>query len=95
LPGRLKRGGGKLIMSVPKKSCETYRDSEIMDGGFRIIKRDPYNIRIGDILKVFEGEDEIKQIFGGYFENFIFTSLEDDCFGWSSHYHLVVCDKKF
>ncbi|MBU0549667.1 MAG: hypothetical protein KJ838_05070, partial [Candidatus Omnitrophica bacterium] len=50
---------GHLILSIPKKTCFIYQNSEIVEPGYRIIKNDPFNVRNGEVLRIFENEEEI------------------------------------
>ena len=43
---------------------------------------------------MFEDEEEIKKTFSPEFKDFIFGSIEDDCFGLNYHWHLIVCKRK-
>ena len=85
---------GYLVLSIPKKTCFIYHDSEQLNDGYQIIRNDPFNLRNGEVLRMFENEDEIKNVFSKYFKNFIFGSIQDDCFGFDYHWHLVICQKK-
>jgi len=91
---RVLKKRGYLVLSIPKKTCFIYHDSERIDGGRAIIRSDPFNMRNGEILRIFENEAEIEKVFSSYFDNFIFASVHDDCFGFDYHWHLVVCQKK-
>jgi SAM-dependent methyltransferase len=91
---RVLKPGGRLVMSIPKKSCFIYHESETLVPGYQIIKKDPFNLRNGEVLRMFENEKDIENVFSTYFENFIFGSIEDDCFGYDYHWHLVVCTRK-
>lgn len=91
---RVLKPNGYLILSIPKKTCFIYHSSEKLKKGYRIIRNDPFNVRNGEILRMFENENEIQKEFSGYFKNFIFGSIHDDCFGYDYHWHLVVCQKK-
>lgn len=91
---RVLKKRGKLVLSIPKKTCFIFKNSEKFSTGYRIIRDDPFNVRNGEILRVFEDENEIKAIFSKYFENFVFGSVQDACFGFNYHWHLVVCDRK-
>ena len=82
-----------LILSIPKKTCFIYHGSEKLKDGYQIIRDDPFNIRNGEVLRMFEEEEEIRKEFSGYFKNFVFASIHDDCFGFDYHWHLVVCQK--
>jgi SAM-dependent methyltransferase len=85
---------GYLILSIPKKTCFIYFGSEILKEGYAIVRNDPFNVRNGDILRIFEDEAEIESTFGRYFTNFVFADVHDDCFGYDYHWHLAVCQNK-
>lgn len=91
---RVTKPKGYLVMSIPKKSCFIYKGSRPLKAGYRIVRNDPYKVRDGHILRMFGGEKEIRETFSPYFKNFIFGSIQDDCFGLEYHWHLVVCQKK-
>jgi len=91
---RILKPEGILVLSIPKKTCFIYKDSEIKNNGYCIIKNDPFKIRNGAILRIFENEDEIKKSFSEHFKNFTFASIYDDCFGLNYHWHLLICQKK-
>lgn len=91
---RVLKPGGYLILSIPKKTCFIYKGSETIERGCRVIKNDPYGVRIGEVLRMFENEKEIEKEFSSYFKDLIFGSIEADCFGLDYHWHLVVCRKK-
>jgi SAM-dependent methyltransferase len=91
---RVMKPGATLVLSIPKKSCFIYKGSQLLKNGYRMIKNDPFGVRNGEVLRVFSGEAEIQKNFSPYFENFVFGSVKDDCFGYNYHWHLVVCQKK-
>lgn len=91
---RILKKDGYLILSIPKKTCFIYHGSEKLKDGYQIIRNDPFNIRNGEILRMFEDEKEIEHVFSKYFKNFVFASIHDDCFGFDYHWHLIVCQKK-
>jgi hypothetical protein len=91
---RILKPDGYLILSIPKKSCFIFSQSETIRDGYQIIKNDPFKIRNGEILRIFRSEEEIQRSFSDHFTNFIFASVEDDCFGLNYHWHLLVCQKK-
>lgn len=91
---RIIKPGGYLIMSIPKKSCFIYKGSNTLKPGYQIIRNDPYGVRNGYVLRMFDGEKEIKKVFSPYFKNFVFGSIQDDCFGLEYHWHLIVCKRK-
>lgn len=91
---RVLKKDGYFVISIPKKTCFIYNNSEKLKDGYQIIRDDPFKIRNGEILRMFENEKEIENVFATYFKNFIFGSLYDDCFGLNYHHHLVICQKK-
>lgn len=91
---RIMKDKGYLIMSIPMKTNFIFIDSEEFKQGYRIIRKDPFNVRNGEILKIFEDDNEIKETFSKYFDNFIFASIYDDCFGYNYHWHVIICQKK-
>lgn len=90
---RVTKDSGKLILSIPKKSCFIYKDSKKLQNGYAEITNDPFNLRNGEVLKYFNDENDIKNTFSKYFKNFTFGSIEDDCFGFNYHWHLCICEK--
>lgn len=91
---RVLKKEGYMILSIPKKSCFIYKGCKIIREGYALIQNDPFGVRNGEILKIFENEKEIEDHFSKYFKNFVFGSINDDCFGFDYHWHLVVCQKK-
>lgn len=90
---RVLKKGGWLIFSIPKKTCFIYQGSRKLNNGYRVILKDPFNVRNGSVLKCFEGAKDIQENFSS-FKNFTFASVEDDCFGFNYHAYLVVCQKR-
>ena len=91
---RILKSEGTLVLSIPKKSCFIYKNAQINEKGYCVIKNDPFKGRNGAVLRIFEDENEIKQSFEKYFKNFKFASVHDDCFGFDYHWHIIVCEKK-
>lgn len=91
---RVLKNAGTLILSIPKKTCFIYKNSTELKPGYKIINEDPFNVRNGEVLRMFDSEQEIQETFSSYFQDFVFGSIEDDCFGFNYHWHLVVCRKK-
>lgn len=91
---RVLRKNGYLVLSIPKKTCFIYEGSEPLRKDYRIIKKDPFNVRNGEVLRFFENEKDIELAFSTYFKDFVFASVHDDCFGYNYHWHLTVCRKK-
>jgi len=91
---RVLKPEGYLVLSIPKKTCFIYQGSEMRKKGYQVIRKDPFNVRNGEILRMFKSEKEIEQEFSKYFKDFIFGSIEDDCFGLNYHWHMVICKKK-
>lgn len=91
---RITKPGGHLVMSIPKKTCFIYHGSETLKPGYQVIKNDPFNVRNGEVLRMFEDEADIERTFASHFGEFVFGSVHDECFGYDYHWHLVVCRKK-
>lgn len=91
---RVLRSGGYLIASIPMTTSYIYSGSDPYEEGYRIIRNDPFNIRNGAILRMFESEAEIEKEFSSYFKDFVFSWDKDDCFGRPIHLHMFVCQKK-
>jgi len=91
---RIAKPGGVLVLSIPKKTCFIYVNSRRESPGYAVITSDPFNVRNGEVLRIFENEEEIRAAFEPYFEDFRFGSIHDDCFGLNYHWHLVVCKRK-
>lgn len=90
---RVLKKDGYLILSIPKKTSFIYKGSVKRGREYRIIKQDPFNIRNGEILRVFQDKYDIEKTFSSYFYRFVFASIHDDCFGYNYHWHIVVCQK--
>lgn len=91
---RVLKSQGYLILSIPKKTNFIFKESEELKDGYLIIKNDPFNVRNGEIMRVFEDYSDIESVFSKYFKNFVFASIHDDCFGYDYHWHLVSCQRK-
>lgn len=90
---RVLKPGGYLIASVPMKTCYIYKDSETQNG-YCTINDDYFNLRNGEVFKIFNDKKEIKNWFNPYFDNFVFGSVKDDCFGLNFHHYMFICQKK-
>jgi SAM-dependent methyltransferase len=91
---RVLKQDGYLILSIPMKSCFIFKDCKHLGNGYVVITNDPWKSRIGDVFRMFDNEREIQDAFSGHFKDFAFGSVQDDCFGYEYHWHLVVCRKK-
>ena len=91
---RILKSGGTLVLSIPKKSCFIYKTSENGGDGFAVIRNDPFGIRNGEVLRIFEGEEEIADAISTHFKDFVFGSIHDDCFGFDYHWHIAVCRRR-
>ena len=91
---RVLKPGGILVFSIPKANCFIYRDCIDRGNGLAEITNDPFGARNGVILRRFSGEDDIELTFGNKFENFVFGSIEDDCFGLNYSWHIGYCKRR-
>jgi|688.fasta_scaffold18934_8 ubiquinone/menaquinone biosynthesis C-methylase UbiE len=85
---------GKIIISIPKKTCFIYKGSCSFRPGYRIIKNDYFNTRNGQIMRYFSSEKEIQRAFEKYFCNFIFSTIQIEWFGLNYHWHVFIAEKK-
>lgn len=91
---RVLKPGGKLVFSIPMASCFIYRDAEPTEhAGYVTVTNDPFGIRNGIHLRMFNDEQEIVGAFSPRFGNFVFGSIHDDCFGYAYHWHIGYCVK--
>lgn len=91
---RIMKPGATLVLSIPKQSCFIYEGSEELTSRLRIIRNDPFNVRNGDVLAMFRDEKDVAEAYSKHFEDFVFGSIEDDCFGYAYHWHLSTCRRK-
>tara|TARA_B110001454_G_scaffold82403_1_gene79224 strand:+ start:57 stop:746 length:690 start_codon:yes stop_codon:yes gene_type:complete len=91
---RVLKKNGYLVMSIPQLSFSYFKGSKKLNSEYCIIKNDNLKFRNGLTLRYFKNQSEIKKAFSKKFKNFIFGSVEDDCFGWNNNCHLVICQKK-
>ena len=81
-------------MAIPKETFPYFKGCKKLKNGCYIIKNDPLKVRNGEILRRFKNKKEITKVFSKKFKNFIFGSIDDDCFGYNYHWFLVVCQKR-
>jgi ubiquinone/menaquinone biosynthesis C-methylase UbiE len=91
---RVLKKNGYLVMSIPKLSFPYFKGTKKLNSEYCVIKNDNLKFRNGLTLRYFKNQSEIKKAFSKKFKNFIFGSVEDDCFGWNNNCHLVICQKK-
>ena len=91
---RVLKNDACLVCSVPKKSCFIYNSGIELNPGYVRIEDDYFNVRNGEIMRCFSGEDDIIKEFEPYFKEFIFASIQDDWFGLSYHWHVFVGTKR-
>jgi SAM-dependent methyltransferase len=91
---RVLKKNGYLIMSIPKETFPYFNGCKKLKDGYCIIKNDPLKVRNGQVLRCFKNKEEITKVFSKKFKNFVFGSVEDDCFGYDYHWFLVVCQKR-
>jgi SAM-dependent methyltransferase len=92
---RVLRPGGWFILSVPKNTAFIFDESSDSDiPGCRVINKDPWNERIGEIMRCFGGAEELKEILEKFYYNLCYCDIHDDCFGLAYHWHVIVAQKK-
>lgn len=90
---RVMKRDGILVFSIPKPDCFIYRNGIKKENGLVEITNDPFSIRNGIVLKCFLNEEEIVREFGSCFKDFVFGSINDDCFGLNYSWYIGYCRK--
>jgi hypothetical protein len=86
---------GWIICSIPKKTCFIYKDSRSAEvTGFRVLAKDPWGTREGEIMKCYDSRNEIESEFGELFGDFCHADIDMDWFGLAYHWHVFVAKKK-
>jgi hypothetical protein len=92
---RVLRPGGWLVLSVPKPSCFIFAGSEPAgQPGYRVIRQDPFGLRNGEVMRIFETGAELAEYFAGDYDDFCHADIHDDCFGYAYHWYLLVARKR-
>jgi len=92
---RVLKKDGWIICSIPKKTSFVYENSRAAEiPGFRVLAKDPWGTREGEIMKCFESRDEIEQEFGECFHDFCHADIDMDWFGLAYHWHVFVARRK-
>ena len=85
---------GWIICSIPKKSCFIYKESRPAEKpGFRILAKDPWGNRAGEVMKCYNSTKEIENEFGEYFGSFCHADIDMNWFGFDYHWHVFVARK--
>ncbi len=81
---RVLRPGGVFICAMPMKSCFIFDDS-VADASradssngvmYRRVQKDPFNVRVGEVLATFESTEAVEQIASGQFQGKIAIGTE-------------------
>ena len=88
--GRVLKPGGWIILSVPMDSNFALEAAEQVAAGYFLVKRDPYEIRNGQVMRAFGCLTELEQELSSRFTDIRTASLVDNCFGQQNHYYLAV-----
>ena len=92
---RVVKKDGWIICSIPKKSSFIYKNSQEADvAGFKILAKDPWGTREGEILKCYESREEIVDEFSEAFTGFCHADIDMEWFGLAYHWHVFVARKK-
>ena len=92
---RVLKPAGWVILSIPKKTAFIFEQSVDSDiEGCKVITKDPWNERVGEVMRCFTGDEEIRKILKSYYHNFCYCDIHDNCFGLAYHWHVIVAQKK-
>lgn len=87
--------GGWLVLSVPKRSCFIFKDSEAAQTpGYRVIRNDPFKARDGEIMRCFEDADELWSEFEPHYSSPCRADLDGNFFGYDYAWHILVAQRK-
>jgi SAM-dependent methyltransferase len=89
---RVLKPGGIFVASLAAPDSFIFKDSIERDGLCEIVN-DPYGVRNGCMLRRFRSEDEIRSVFGKYFDSFSFGLCKDDFYGSQVDLFLLVCKR--
>jgi SAM-dependent methyltransferase len=91
---RMLNKDGWIICSIPKKTSFIFKGSNPAEvAGFRVLVKDPWGTREGEILKCFESRDEVEAEFGEVFAGFCHADIDMEWFGLAYHWHVFVARK--
>ena len=91
---RVLRKDGWIICSIPKKTSFIYKGSQLAKvAGYRVLAKDPWGSREGEILKCFESREGIEAEFKEYFNGFCHADIDMEWFGLAYHWHVFVARK--
>lgn len=88
---RVLRPGGTLIASLVAPSSYIVKNAKPLPGGHAQITSDPLGLRNGSVFRVFGSENEIRESFGKYFEDFSLGKCLDDFFGVQQDVWILKC----
>lgn len=92
---RVLQPGGWLVLSIPKSTAFIFEDSEPSSHlGCRIIRKDPFGVREGEIMRVFNSSNELEAQFNDRCDNICHGDIHDDCFGYAYHWYILVARKR-
>lgn len=92
---RVLRPGGWLVLSVPKPSAFIFAGSEPSTlPGCCVIRQDPFGVRNGEIMRVFQSGAELASAFNDHCDCFCHGDIHDDCFRYAYHWFLLVARRK-
>lgn len=91
---RVLKKGGYLVISIPKKTSFIYDKSTKITNNIVEIKNDPFKIRNGTYMYIFDDLQDIIDSFSEYYDEISTASIHDDCFGFDYHWHILVMRKK-
>jgi ubiquinone/menaquinone biosynthesis C-methylase UbiE len=91
---RVIRSGGLFIHSLPMPSTFIMDDAKDLGDGHMQVTKDPYGIRVGDILKKFDSPKEIERYLSPSFKDIRIGSIQGDYWGSKVHLWLVVCTRR-
>lgn len=90
---RVLKKGGFLIATLAHDGC-ILEGAKELDNGHYEITNDPYNLRNGNIFKVYKNKEDIINDFSSEFEDISIGHTADDYYGLDINLWLLVAKKK-
>jgi ubiquinone/menaquinone biosynthesis C-methylase UbiE len=88
---RVLKKNGWIICSIPKKSSFIFKGSTPAKvAGYRVLAKDPWGTREGEIMRCFETRNEVESEFSKWFTGFCHADIDMEWFGLSYHWHVFV-----
>jgi hypothetical protein len=91
---RVMKPGARWVLSAPIATSYIFREAVDRGEGHMEIRKDPYGVRNGSVLKKFDDERDIESTLGRWFTDFHIGACRNDFWGIDEHVWTVVCRRR-